>query len=190
MPVLGRDRSGVLPCRVRLAPWAENVARSLHDEFGADVDLTVGFLHFPDRTPPHLSPGLRRPLRVVDPNRIGVSLARDLSVSSGHTVRGDLRVENHTGSRIEIRTNGQVTASVVDPATGSVVGGFAGAQALPLVVYTVQPGDQGTVPVLVGTASLVPDVGYAVPAGEWQIEAVLDLGGEKWRTPRLPLTVT
>ena len=59
------------------------------------------------------------------------------------------------------------------------------------------------VPVLVGTAGVSPDLGYAVPAGEWAIQVVLDLkkergqrqrytGGrqEAHRAPLLPIAVT
>ena len=61
------------------------------------------------------------------------------------------------------------------------------------------------VPVLVGTASTLPDLGSAVSAGEWAIRVILELeegDGAGWqrptdrtrrrrvRTPLLPITVT
>ena len=48
-------------------------------------------------------------------------------------MRHGLLLHNHSGDDLKIpTTNGQLTSAVVDPATGGVVGGFAGAQALPL----------------------------------------------------------
>jgi hypothetical protein len=104
---------------------------------------------------------------------------------------------------IVICTNGQVTAQVVDPRTRAVVGGFAGGQILPGVYFRAAPGETVVVPVLVGTASFLPDVGYAIPAGEWAIQVVLELAddsGEGWqrslterrrlRSRPLPITVT
>lgn len=89
-----------------------------------------------------------------------------------------------------VATNGMVTARVVDPGTGEVVGGYAGAQTMPLVRFQAEPGQSVTIPLLVGTASSVPELGYAVPPGSWAIDAVLKLEDGTYRTPRFPLTVT
>jgi len=45
-------------------------------------------------------------------------------VSSGHALRHGLLLRNLTGRELQIATNGQVTAAVVDPHTGEVVGGW------------------------------------------------------------------
>jgi hypothetical protein len=83
-----------------------------------------------------------------------------------------------------------VTAVVVEPGTSEVVGGFAGAQHLPLVRFQVEPGESTPIPMLVGTASIAPRLGYAVPPGRWAIEVRLNLGDRGWfRTPLVPLTV-
>lgn len=80
---------------------------------------------------------------------------------------------------------------VLDPKTLAVVGGYAGAMRAPLVVFQAGSGETVEVPLLVGTASFVPELGYAVPPGEWLLAADLDLGGGKVaRTPGLAFTVT
>jgi hypothetical protein len=48
----------------------------------------------------------------------------------------NLLVRNLSGRELQIS---QVTAAVVDPQTGEVVGGFAGWQALALVIFRWQP---------------------------------------------------
>ena len=116
-------------------------------------------------------------------------------VRSGHTLRHSLLVRNLSGRDLQIATNGQVTAVVVDPQTGEVVGGFSGAQALPLVIFRVAAGATEPIPLLIGTASYTPRLGYVVPAGEWGIQATLTLGphprdSPHRRTPILPLTIT
>jgi hypothetical protein len=115
-------------------------------------------------------------------------------VRSGHTLRHPLLVHNLSGRELQIATNGQVTAVVVDPQTGEVVGGFSGAQPAPLIIFRVAAGATEPIPLLIGTASIAPRLGYVVPAGEWGIQATLELGPDRdsprRRTPILPLTIT
>ena len=134
-----------------------------------------------------------------------VELEAPIVVASGHHTRGALRIHNTGTDPIVIATNGQVTAQVVDPRTGQVVGRYAGFQTLPGIYFRADAGSTVVVPVLVGTASVSPDLGYVVPAGEWAIQVVLDLEeGEgsrgqsgadrparrRLRAPLLPITVT
>lgn len=72
---------------------------------------------------------------------------------------------------------------------------IAGPQIAPLIMFGVAPGATGRIPLLIGTASFTPELGYAVPPGSWGIQVPLDL---EWHphhrearlTPVLPLTVT
>ncbi len=66
-------------------------------------------------------------------------------VRSGHTLRRSLLVRNLSGSELQIATNVQVTAAVVDPQTGEVVGGFSG-WSPPLVIFRVAAGATGRIP--------------------------------------------
>ena len=65
---------------------------------------------------------------------------------------------------------------------------------MPGKVFRAAPGGSTRVPLLIGTASVTPRLGYMVPAGEWGIQATLTLGPDprdspRRRTPILPLTV-
>jgi len=93
-------------------------------------------------------------------------LAGPAVVSSGHTLWHGLLLRNLTGRELQIATNGQVTAIVVDPHTGEVVGGFAGFQNRPLIIFRVAPGQTEQIPLLIGTASSTPRLGYAIPPGD------------------------
>ena len=59
-------------------------------------------------------------------------------VRSGHTLRHSLLVRNVSGRDLQIATNGQVTAVVVDPQTGEVVA--VRRQTWPLVIFRVGSG--------------------------------------------------
>ena len=190
---------GTPPYPVGLAPWAEVLARELHERFGDQVHLTVGALPYP----PGRAPRRPRPARpsgeaaLLNPGEAGAELEGPAVVRSGHTLRHGLLVRNHADAELAIATNGMVTASVVDPRTGDVVGGYSGFQTLPLVMFRVPPGGTERIPLLVGTASFTPRLGYAVPPGSWGIQVTLRLVPGRdvreqvaRRTPVLPLTVT
>jgi hypothetical protein len=186
------------PVTIVLAPWAAATAHDLYEQFGDGVRLTVGALPYPPGRAPAgpreraLSP--RRPVELLDPAEVEAELDGPAVVRSGHTLRHGLMLRNLTEDEIVIATNGQVTAVVVDPGSGEVVGGFSGFQTLPLITFRAAPGETARIPLLVGTASFRPALGYAVPAGEWGIQADLTLGSGRAdsilrRTPILPLTV-
>jgi len=184
------------PYQITLAPTAVAVAEDLHTRFGDSVELTVGALPYPPGRPPRRPPITEPPAELLSPHQATVELDGPAVVRSGQTLRHALLLRNHSGDDLKIATtNGQLTTAVVDPATGAVVGGFAGAQALSLITYRVAPGQTERISLLTGTASFTPRLGYAVPAGSWGIQATLSLDGgsrdsPRRRTPVLPLTIT
>jgi hypothetical protein len=196
-PGLDRDDGGTPPFPIGLAPWAEAVARELHGRFGDQVDLTVGALPYPPGRAPRRPRPSAEPAAPLDPAEAEAELDGPAVVRSGHTLRHRLLLRNRAGTELTIATNGQVTAVVVDPATGEVVGGYAGFQTLPLVMFRVPPAGTEQIPLLIGTASFTGRLGYAVPPGSWGIRATLELAPDSdvrsrvpRRTPVLPLTVT
>ena len=183
-PRVDRDRHP--PFDIHLQPWATEVAGRLHERFGDGVRLTVGALAYPDPTASAMPQ--RRP--IPEASDVVVALAEPLSVPSGHTARVTLLITNLHAEDIAIHTGGQLVGLILDPKTSAVVGGYAGAMRAPLVVFRAAPGETVEVPLLVGTASFAPELGYAIPPGEWAVAADLDLGdGRVARTPMLPLTV-
>jgi len=181
--------------RIRLAAWAVEIAAGLHDRFGDQVSLTVGLLAYP-----HPAVGgvgeEARPVRskraaLPAPDRFEVRMEQPTEVRSGYSFQGTIHVRNLRSEEIRVLTNGRVTGVVVDPSSGEVVGGFAGAQAMVGIQMPIAPREERPIPLLVGTASRVPRLGYAVPPGLWTIEMDLTLvEGGRFRTPRFPLTVT
>jgi len=116
-------------------------------------------------------------------------------VRSGHTLRHGLLLTSHADTELQVATNGHVTAVVVDPETGQGVGGFSGAQVLPLMIFTLAPERACRIPLVIGTASFTPDLGYAVPPGDWAIRVRLNIGPQpgharEVNTPPLPISIT
>jgi hypothetical protein len=117
---------------------------------------------------------IRRP---VDPpiaiEGLDVSLSDEVTVTSGQVAHGSLRFSNHGTEGVALDTNGAVTARILDPSTLEVVGGFVGAQTMPLFRYSIGPDETVTVPLIVGTASFTRRLGYIVPPGEWMMDAIV-----------------
>jgi hypothetical protein len=185
----------VPPFGIWLAAWGATTAEELHRQFGDDVELRVGALPYPPGRPQlRTRPATTPPSDLLDSQEITVELDGPAVVRSGHTLRHRLLVRNLSGRELQIATNGSVTAAVVDPQNGEVVGGLYGAQPLPLHIFRVAPGATEQIRLVTGTASYTPRLGYVVPAGEWGIQVTLTLGPDRdsprRRTPILPLTIT
>ena len=168
------DHSSQPPFGIRLAAWATAAAEELRRQFGTEVELTVGALRYPQRILAHRAGrGSRAPMRQLGP--AGMALDGPLCVRSGHTAHHGLLVSNLASRELQIETSGQLIADVVDLGTGAVVGGYSGPRFMMVKTFTVAPGATARIPLLVATDSFVPDLGYAVPAGEWGVHATLGI---------------
>lgn len=182
------------PYHIHLAAWAEDIAAQIYREYEADADIRVGCLHYPERRilwPDGTEPPQRPVIeyKLLPDLTISVSTDEPIVVASGHGIRSRLRLHNRQ-ERVEVvRTNGGVTARVLDHRTGAVVGTDDRAQILPEVTFQIPAGGSSTIPLIVGTASLVGDIGYAIPPGPWAFDVVLDLQSGRYRTPPMPMTV-
>jgi hypothetical protein len=183
------------PFEIRLAAWATGTAEDLHRQFGNNVELTVGALPYPPCHPPPRRPVTGELVELLDPLEIMAELDGPAIVRSGDTLTHGLLLTNLTSQELQIATNGHLTADIIDPQTGETVGRCSGPQRLPLIGFEVAPGQTGRIPLLIGTDSTVPQLGYAIPAGTWGLQATLKLGthpsdSPRRRTPILPLTIT
>ena len=184
------------PVSIRLGAGAEATAAHLHATYGAFVELRVGALPYPPAAatsaPAAPGPGeLRTALAAptADPARLRIEPDGPLTVRSGDTTTLALLLTNLADHDIEVRTNGRLTARIVDD-SGAVVGGYSGFQHQPLRLFRAAPAETVRIPLLIGTAGYRPEIGYVIPAGTWQLVAALNLGDIEVLTPRLELTVT
>ncbi|MEV0794406.1 hypothetical protein [Kribbella sp. NPDC050459] len=74
--------------------------------------------------------------------------------------------------------------------SGTVVGLYVGPRTLAPVWFAIEPRQSRPVPVLIGTASVVPDLGYAVPPGQWWLVIALARDTDVTLTPPLEITIT
>ena len=178
---------------VRLRADSAHVAQQLCERYGEAVDLTVGSLPYPDPYATHETRhGVARRVQSKStlPDELQVAVDDGLEVTSGGNLHSKLYLHNRGQEEVVVNTNGVVTARVVDPDTHDMVGGYSGAQTMPLVRFRAPAGESVEIPLLIGTASNVPRLGYAVPPGRWAITATLSLEDRgNFETPLLPITV-
>jgi hypothetical protein len=94
-------------------------------------------------------------------------------------------------SRYALEEHLLFVARIMDHSTHEVVGGYEGGLTfLPIRLHVPSAGN-ADMPILVPTASLVPELGYAIPPGQWAIDLDVEMAGQgRFRIPPLPLTVT
>lgn len=172
-----------------------DLAQRLLDAYGDAVKFRVGFLSYPDPTmidaqaPRHRQPAPEQP-PLLAAEELQVSVHEGLEVQSGGHLGTVLHVHNVGTQEIVVLTNGAVTADTVNPRTGSIVGGYEFAQHMLGIEFRIPPGDVVDIPLLVGTASTDPILGYCVPPGRWAIEVSLNLQDRGiFRTPLLQIEV-
>ena len=98
-----------------------------------------------------------------------------IRIRSGSHVRSTLMIRNESPLQI---VAGKLIPPIVDPASGQVVGGYEGAITMEMRRYEGATGASKELPILIGTASTRPQLGWAVPAGRWAIRIHLQLDGE------------
>lgn len=156
------------PVRIMLAAWATEIAAGLQATYPELVELEVGAMRYPAG---ELIRYVRVPeLRGRPAAEIGIDVEAlaPLTVRSGWDLWQDVLVRNRGDREQVLITMGELSSVVAD-GSGRVVGRFAGPHALPRVGFAVGAGEERPVPVLIGTASLVPELGYAVPPGQWRL---------------------
>ncbi len=168
-------------CEIELAAHGVDVAAELHARYGKLVTLRVGALRFPNPrpirpqakdSPEGRTPVLAHGLRVALPE--GKAPPRVRSEFSDTVL---VEVSNDSAVNSHLHTNGVLQTAVVD-AEGTIIGGSTGMQQMPLEIYTVHPQETVEAPALLGTASMRPELEWAVPPGPWGCIVNLTLGGD------------
>ncbi len=171
---------------VAFVATAEAVAAQWHRRYGDALHIQVGNLAYPAVTTP--GPNREAPTSTITLDEIELSVHLDASeVASGENMAGKLVLHNRGDVPVPIDSGQPLVGMVVRPSTGEVVGGFSGAIAGVGWFAELYPGDEASLSVLVGTASCRPDIGYLLPAGQY--EAVVPLRPHRDDTGRFDVVV-
>jgi hypothetical protein len=177
------------PVRIQLAAWATDIAATLNDKYGSLLDLHVGAMTFPARqlwVSEH-TPQLRG--APAEPAGLEVEALSPLSVRSGRSTHEDVLVANRTAHEQVLLTNGALTSAVTD-SSGSIVGLYVGPLNASRVGFAIESHQSRPVPVLIGTASMVPGLGYSVPPGQWGLVIALQTESGNMVSTPLDITIT
>lgn len=142
-----------------------------------------------DTSPPvlfQLGPGDPLPYTQV---QIRLALESE-TIESGTCAEGQLFIANGSDQAVEIHSGQPLTAVIVLPGTDSVVGAFTGAIAGVGREFTLNPGDEGHLPVIVPATGVQSSL---LQPGLYAARAILQLFGDVGRlqilTPETPVTV-
>ncbi|MFF0265519.1 hypothetical protein [Kribbella sp. NPDC004536] len=158
--------------QIKLAAWAVDIAGDLQRKYGELVELQVGALTFPAKQPAWDVRRLQLPGEPAQSVGLTVTPLAPLTIRSGYHAMQDVLVTNHARREQVLLTAGDLRSEVVDE-SGQTVGRYVGPHNLPRVEFPIDPHQSRQVPVLIGTASVVPELGYAVPPGRWGLQVSL-----------------
>jgi hypothetical protein len=177
------------PIHIELAAWATDIAATLNAKYGSLLDLHVGAMTFPARQLGVRERWYQLPGEPAEAAGLDVEPLSPLSVRTGRSTHEDVLVTNRTAHEQVLLTNGALTSAVTD-SSGSVVGLYVGPLNAVRVGFPIEPHQSRPVPVLIGTASLVPDLGYAVPPGQWWLVIALQTDSGNMLSAPLEITIT
>jgi hypothetical protein len=161
---------------VSLRADGEAVAAEIAARYGDLVTITVGALIYPDRAAGGF--GVCDDL-VPPPPTAPTSLVATLKpigspVPSGHDFETMVTVTNTGGEVVSFESGSPLTALVYMPGTDEVVGIYTGGIAGVGIGAELGPGESIDVDVLGGTASCDPDLGYALPPGDYEVRVPVE----------------
>jgi len=173
----GKDTAGHV--EIGLFADDEAFAAELIERYGERVEVRVGAFEYPlpDPLPASTCPSLESTTERADLDIVAVAPTLPLQRSGGDvrsialvvelTNTGDGRVEFGSGAALGYLVNN----------AGDVVAG-PGQLGIPSVGLSIDvgPGESSTFPVVLSTASCDPRAGYVVPAGDYQLIAVVSQG--------------
>jgi hypothetical protein len=162
---------------VALRANGEAMARQIVERYGDAVRVTVGLLSYPDRTRADglttCAPAVAT-LRVDTPLRGTLALVTSI-VSSGADFKTKVRVTNRGARDFDFQSGSPATALVFAPGGGEAIGTFTGGIGGVGAGQVLGPLETIDIDVVGGTASCDPALGYALPPGQYDVRAVVDV---------------
>jgi hypothetical protein len=174
--------------KLRLAPWAEEAARSLVEEFGESLHVELGALKYPERL---TSDTLRVPLirEDIDANLLSIRFDTPVDIRTGCMAYRHICAENLTDEELVLTNSGRLTAYFVDDNVRHIVGGYSGIQKAVRRRFVIPPVGCVDVPVVVAAWSFIPSIGYSISPGNWRVRIPVGIGGQVQWSPPLSINV-
>lgn len=176
------------PVTIRLSPQYGEAADLLHAHHGKDVQIEVGLLPFPPD--PRASAGAWRSDLPDFTDAIEAEQLDRIVVQQGQTVQVPVRLRNLTDRNIVIRSSGSIDSFISWPRSKQAVGASHLAQRTPLVRSRLPTDRPVDLLLTVGSASLLQQLGYTVPTGDWAVVPIVTVqGGSRGRLNNLSVAV-
>lgn len=154
----------------------EHIAAEIFELYGDLVDITVGALSYPDRTRAGGFPcDLSLPSPPADGEGLVATLRLDATeMTAGAEFGGRATITNEGEGVVEFEAGTPLIAFVFLPGGSEVIGVQTGNIAGLALQADLEPGESIDIDVIGGTASCDPDLGYALPPGEYEVRAALE----------------
>lgn len=150
-----------------------SVAEDLHRHYGDRVELTVGARSYPPRDEDANCPALAD--NDAPPGLTARVVVDQAPARAGAYGRGRIIVRNGADHAQHVSTGEPQVGRVLAPDSRRVVGVFVGGIKGVGAGKRLAPGEEMDLTLLFGTASCDPALGYALPPGEYDLVAEVDL---------------
>ncbi len=165
--------AGSGPGNLMLRAPFEDIAAAMNVEYGTSLSITLGLKPYPRS-------------RIVDPQEVpvpqptmtvtGLELTLALAgeqVTAGETLNGSVTFHNRGRTRITGMTGATLAAGLRSQGDAYMASQFVGMLWTLGMTVELASGDSQTLPLLVGTASCLPDTSYIAPPGRYEVIATI-----------------
>ncbi len=188
---------------LHLAANREDLARNLHERFGAAVTLTVGALPYPLgralTAEESLGGGVLGSSQPELPSVRGLDARLEWDsddLISGSRLQRHVTLVNTTSESMEF-VRGPAVVAFLDQVTRQVVGGFSGYVTAVGIHLSLAPGESTSIDAIADTASFKSELGYVLPPGDYLARATIRLSRREGqahvnyviRTPEIEVTL-
>lgn len=180
--------------QVRLHADREALAAELSNRYGDAIRLRVGHMNYPLGQATNTESGSRRLRPSTQPISIpNIEVWLEFTpshVSVGDNGRGQIVLHNTGSEPVDIHSGRPLVGVVLEPSTGEVVG--SGSQAIAGTGWglLLEAGMEASIDMVYGTASVRPELGCALPPGQYLVRTEVPIHGppsEQGTPPRVLL---
>jgi hypothetical protein len=163
----------IAPIRVGVLANAEDVARELFEKYGDRLEVSVGLFPYPPPADPQRACVGIRPVVAAHAPLVATVLIDEVIVGGNH-YQGTVRLTNDSPKPFELETSSNFSLYLFRSGEADPIGLSEGGSVGTGRVATLGPGESIEIEAAGGTASCDLDLGYVVPAGSYEVRALID----------------